>query len=81
MQEYTHWTVLSLLTKTNPNPITFLKFVELIGKLCLRILFLILNDKEQVLKHKSRQEQQPPGKARVSNAVIVISALTVGRHD
>jgi len=52
MQEYTHWTVLSLLTKTNPNPITFLKFVELIGKLCLRILFLILNDKEQVLKQK-----------------------------
>ena len=53
VQEYTHythylrlrlWTLLSLLTKPNPNrnPRTFLKFVELIGKLCLRLLFLIL---------------------------------------
>ena len=27
------WTILSVLTKTKPNPITFLKFLELIGKM------------------------------------------------
>ena len=32
----------TICTNHNPNPGTFLQFVELIGKLCLRYLFLIL---------------------------------------